>query len=334
MSRNENQKLKLYYLYRLMLEKTDDEHGLTMPEIIDALEANGITAERKSIYRDLETIDEKMDIEILKDQQGKQFFYHVGAKQFELAELKLLVDSVQASKFITERKSSELIKKITALGSVYEANQLKRQVHVQGRIKTMNESIYYNVDEIHTAIAQNHSIVFCYMSWDVNGKLVPRKYENGKTKFYEISPWALSWYDENYYLIAFDHADQKIKHYRVDKISNIKITDRPREGKEEFRNFDPAAYSKKNFGMFSGEEVKVHIQFPESFVGIFFDRFGKDITVHKTKKEGFYETVVGVAISEQFFGWVTALGPQVTITGPEKVVDEYKKELKAILKNY
>lgn len=334
MAKSENQKLKLYYLYKLMMEKTDDEHGLTMPEIIDALEANGITAERKSIYRDFETMNDYMDVEILKDQCGKQFYYHVGAKQFELAELKLLVDSVQSSKFITERKSAELIKKITGLGSVYEANQLKRQVHVQGRIKTMNESIYYNVDEIHTATSQNHSIVFKYLSWDVNGKMVPKKGPDGEIKTYEVSPWALTWDDENYYLIAFDHADEKIKHYRVDKISNICITERVREGKEEFRNFDPAAYSKKNFGMFSGEEVKVRIQFPESFAGIFFDRFGKDIPVHKTKKEGFYETVVGVAISEQFFGWVTALGPQVTITGPEQVVEDYKKELKAILKNY
>ena len=179
MAKSENQKLKLYYLYKLMMEKTDDEHGLTMPEIIDALEANGITAERKSIYRDFETMNDYMDVEILKDQCGKQFYYHVGAKQFELAELKLLVDSVQSSKFITERKSAELIKKITGLGSVYEANQLKRQVHVQGRIKTMNESIYYNVDEIHTAIAQNHSIVFKYMNWDVNGRMVPKKGPDG-----------------------------------------------------------------------------------------------------------------------------------------------------------
>lgn len=334
MAKNENQKLKLYYLYKLMLEKTDDEHGLTMPEIIDALDAKGVAAERKSIYRDFETLNDYTDIEIIKEQCGKQYYYHVGAKRFELAELKLLVDSVQSSKFITERKSSDLIKKITGLGSVHEANQLKRQVHVQGRIKTMNESIYYNVDEIHTAIAQNHSIIFQYMNWDVRGKMVPRTYPNGETKLYEISPWALSWDDENYYLIAFDHSSNTIKHYRVDKISGIRITDRPREGKKEFSNFDPAAYSKKNFGMFSGEEVKVHIRFPENFVGIFIDRFGKDIPIHKTKEDGFYETVVGVAVSEQFFGWITALGPQVAITGPERVVDEYKKELKAILKNY
>lgn len=347
MAKNENQKLKLYYLYRIMLEKTDDEHGITMPEIIKELERRGITAERKGIYRDFDVLTDEMGIEIIGEKSGRQYFYHVGAKQFELAELKLLVDAVQSSKFITERKSSALIKKITGFASQYEAGQLKRQVHVQGRIKTMNESIYYNVDEIHNAIAENSRIRFKYLQWDVNGKLVPKCVEGtDEVRIYEVSPWALSWDDENYYMIAFDHLSSRIRHYRVDKMDRISLTNEPREGKEQFADFDPAKYAKKSFGMFAGEERKVRIEFPAGLAGVFIDRFGKDIPIHPAPASGTkkgasgisesarYVTTVDVAVSSQFFGWIFALGPDVTVAGPDDVAAEYKAALNETLKKY
>lgn len=335
MPKNENQKLKLYYLYRIMLEQTDEEHGLSMQDILTELAERGITCERKSIYRDFKVLTENMGLEIIGEQVGSNYYYHVGQKQFELAELKLLVDSVQASKFITEKKSDSLIKKITKLASVYEAEELGRQVHVQGRIKTMNESIYYNVDEIHNAINQNSSIKFKYMQWSTDKKLVPRKTEDdSEIKIYEVSPWALTWDDENYYLIAFDHNEKKIKHYRVDKMDKISITGEKREGRNEFRDFDPGVYAKKNFGMFSGETKRVEIEFPENMVGVFIDRFGKDIMIKKAERKGYYKTFVEVAVSKQFFGWIFALGPEVKINGPEEVVKSIKKEIKDTLKNY
>ena len=335
MPKNENQKLKLYYLYRIMLEQTDEEHGLSMQDILTELAERGITCERKSIYRDFKVLTENMGLEIIGEQVGSNYYYHVGQKQFELAELKLLVDSVQASKFITEKKSDSLIKKITTLASVYEAEELGRQVHFQGRIKTMNESIYYNVDEIHNAINQNSSIKFKYMQWSTDKKLVPRKTEDdSEIKIYEVSPWALTWDDENYYLIAFDHNEKKIKHYRVDKMDKISITGEKREGRNEFRDFDPGVYAKKNFGMFSGETKRVEIEFPEKMVGVFIDRFGKDIMIKKAERKGYYKTFVEVAVSKQFFGWIFALGPEVKINGPEEVVKSIKKEIKDTLKNY
>ena len=335
MPKNENQKLKLYYLYRIMLEQTDEEHGLSMQDILTELAERGITCERKSIYRDFKVLTENIGLEIIGEQVGSNYYYHVGQKQFELAELKLLVDSVQASKFITEKKSDSLIKKITTLASVYEAEELGRQVHVQGRIKTMNESIYYNVDEIHNAINQNSSIKFKYMQWSTDKKLVPRKTEDdSEIKIYEVSPWALTWDDENYYLIAFDHNEKKIKHYRVDKMDKISITGEKREGRNEFRDFDPGVYAKKNFGMFSGETKRVEIEFPEKMVGVFIDRFGKDIMIKKAERKGYYKTFVEVAVSKQFFGWIFALGPEVKINGPEEVVKSIKKEIKDTLKNY
>lgn len=254
MAKGTNQKLKLIYLIKILLEKTDDEHSITMTEILEALAAYDITAERKSIYTDFESIRE-LGIDVIGEQKGKMFYYHVSGRQFELAELKLLVDAIQSSRFITARKSNELIKKLESMASIHEAKQLQRQVYVAGRIKTMNESIYYNVDEIHNAIAANKKIRFQYFKWNVKKEMELRK----DGAFYEVSPWALSWDDENYYLIAYDTAAGKIKHYRVDKMLKISCLKDQRDGKELFDKFDMAAYARKSFGMFGGEEQYVKL---------------------------------------------------------------------------
>ena len=328
MSKGTNQKLKLYYLAKIMIAKTDDDHYLTMPQIKDMLEEYGITADRKSLYDDMEAL-RTLGIDVLLEHEGRNYYYHVGSKHFELAELKLLVDAIQASKFITEKKSNALIKKLTALVSEYEASQLKRQVEVQGRIKTMNESIYYTVDDIHNAIINNKAITFEYLKWNLQKELVPRKEER-----YEVSPWALTWDDENYYLIAYDDESKKIKHYRVDKINKIKITDKKRQGKEHFAAFDMAAYSKMNFGMFGGKETKVKLRFKDEMVGVLLDRFGKDISIRKSATNGWSETNVDVAVSDQFFGWIFALGGSVVIAGPDEVKMRFKEELEKVKELY
>ena len=174
MARGTNQKLKLYYLVRIMLAKTDEEHGLTMPQIIQELGKYDITAERKSIYLDFDDMTDKLGIEIVKEQRGRETYYHVASREFELAEVKLLIDAIQSSKFITEKKSSALIRKIKKFVSEYQAKQLQRQVFVQGRIKTMNETIYYGVDDIHRAISENRKIRFKYYQWNIKKELVPR----------------------------------------------------------------------------------------------------------------------------------------------------------------
>lgn len=328
MPKGANQKLKLYYLAKIMVKMTDDEHFLTMPQIKERLEECGITADRKSLYDDMEAL-RTLGIDVILEQVGRNYYYHVGSKHFEIAELKLLVDAIQSSKFITEKKSNELIKKLTGLVSEYEAMQLKRQVEVQGRIKTMNESIYYIVDEIHTAISTNRRIQFEYLKWNLNKELVPRK-----DGLYEVSPWALTWDDENYYLIAFDAEADKIKHYRVDKMRNIRIMDDRRLGKEHFKAFDMASYSKMNFGMFGGTETKVKLKFKNDLVGVLIDRFGKDISIRKSDEEGWSETSVDVAISDQFFGWLFALSDGVIIASPEDVKDRYRQELLKITERY
>lgn len=328
MSKGTNQKLKLIYLIKIMLEKTDDTHGLTMPQILSELEAHDVSAERKSIYTDFETL-RTLGIDIVQEQQGKVYSYHVASRQFEIAELKLLVDAIQSSKFITEKKSKQLIRKLEGFASTYEAKQLQRQVYVSGRIKTMNESIYYNVDEIHKAIASNKKIRFQYFQWNIRKETELRK--NGQ--FYEISPWALSWDNENYYMIGFDSQENKIKHYRVDKMLKSTCIDEPREGKELFEQFDIAAYTKKNFGMYGGEEQYVKLEFDNNLIGVVIDRFGKDIIIAPSDDTHFV-IHVNVAVSDQFLGWIFALGDGARILAPENVVEHMKLQAQKIFDKY
>ena len=242
--------------------------------------------------------------------------------------MKLLIDAIQSSEFITEKKSRELIKKVKGFVSEHQAKQLDRQVYVQGRIKTMNESIYYNVDDIHTAIYLNKKIRFKYYKWNVDKKLVPR--HNGD--WFVVSPWALTWDDENYYLVAFDDLDHRVKHYRVDKMMRISIEDEKRDGKEEFKNFDMAEYSKATFGMYQGTKTTVKIEFANYMCGVFIDRFGKDISIRKVDEEH-SEINVSVNVSPQFFGWIFSLGKDVRVVGPSEVVKQMKEAARSFLDN-
>lgn len=328
MAKGSNQKLKLVYLIKILLEKTDETHSINMHEIISSLGAYGIEAERKSIYTDMETL-RLYGMDIIGEQENRTYYYHVGNRQFELAELKLLVDSVQAAKFITAKKSNELIKKIEGFASKYEAMQLHRQVYVAERVKTMNESIYYNVDKIHSAIASNLQIKFQYFQWNVKKEMELRR--NGE--FYIMSPWALTWDDENYYMVAYDSAENIIKHFRVDKMLKIEILKENREGKSTFKNFDMAVYARKMFGMYAGEEEAVKLLCENRFAGVMIDRFGKEITM-VTVDEQHFTITVKVAISEQFLGWVFALGEGVKIIGPERVLSHVKNEVVRLTQQY
>lgn len=322
MAKGANQKLKLMRLMQIMMERTDDNHSLTMEQILMELGRYGITAERKSIYTDIEAL-RLYGMDIIGEKKNKTYYYHVGEREFELAELKLLVDAVQSSKFITEKKSKKLIKKLEGFLSKYDAKKLQRQVFVSGRIKTMNESIYYNVDMIHEAIASNVKIKFKYYNWDVDKNIVLR---HGGDDFY-VSPWGLLWDDENYYLIGYDSTAGIIKHYRVDKMLKLGLTKDRREGRQHFSEYDMAVYTKKHFGMFDGREEIVKIEFENYLAGVVIDRFGKDVIMRKLD-EGHFIVSTEVAVSEQFFGWVFALGSGARIIGPENVVEQMKEHIK------
>lgn len=328
MPRGSNQKFKFTYLMKIMAEKTDDEHSLTMPQILEELEKYEVSAERKSIYEDFKDMS-NFGIEVIKEQKGRETFYHIAGREFELAEVKLLIDAVQSAKFITQKKSKSLISKVKNFVSEHQAKQLQRQIVINDRVKTMNESVYYNVDDIHTAINQNRKIKFKYYKWDIDKKLVER---HGGS-YFVVSPWALLWDDENYYMIAFDDWDNKIKHYRVDKMMYIEVGNDERAGKEEFKNFDMAKYSKATFGMYHGEKTKVCIKFANHMCGVFIDRFGKD-TLFRKIDENHSELIADINVSPQFFGWIFSLGNDVEVVSPKEVVNELREYTKKFIMKY
>lgn len=328
MPKGTNQKFKLYRLAQIMLEETDDDHYITMPGIRSALEEYEITADRKSIYNDLRDL-EVLGIEVEGEPVGNRYHYHVVDRPFELPELKLLVDAIQSSRFITERKSNTLIRKLEKLVSRYEAMKLQRQVYVSGRIKTMNESIYYTVDAIHNAISENKKIRFQYFQWNV--KKEPELRHNGA--YYHISPWGLAWDDANYYLVGYDSDAEQIKHYRVDKMLHIRMSEESREGKENFKKLDMAEYTKKSFGMFGGKEQKVKLLVENRLAGVIIDRFGKDVMFLPVDEEHFTVNV-DVRVSGQFFAWIFSLGDGVKILGPEEVVEQVRNEIRRLERQY
>ena len=310
MPKSSNQKLKLLYLMQMLLEQSDENHPLTVQDMIDALSLHDISAERKSIYADLEAL-RVFGLDIMQS-KGKSTGYYIASRDFELPELKLLVDSVQSSKFITHKKTLSLIKKIEGLASQYDAQLLQRQVYVRNRVKSMNESVYYNVDEISGAINRDRAIRFQYFEFDIDKQ---RRYRHGG-KIYEISPFALMWDDENYYMLGYDAEAGKLKHYRVDKMTNIESAEAERSGKELFAGMDMSSYSKQVFGMFTGREQTVKLRFENRLAGAVIDRFGKEIMLIPDGDEHFTVSA-DIAVSPQFYAWVFGFGTAVEILAPE-----------------
>ena len=322
MARGPNQKLKLLYLSKLLLEETDEEHSLTVQELIARLEQKGVQAERKSIYDDLKTL-EFFGLDV-QSRKGRSPGWFVGSREFELPELKLLVDAVQSSRFLTRKKSDALIRKLERLASVYQAGQLQRQVFVSGRIKVMNESIYYNVDKLHNAIASRRVITFKYFDYNMYRKKVFRR--NGER--YSVSPYGLIWNNDNYYLVAYDGAHREMRHYRVDKMSEITVTSQPREGEKEYPAFDIASYGQKHFGMYGGDEMSVTLRARSFMAGVVFDRFGQGVIL-TPDGDDFFTVTIPLVLSPQFFGWLFALEPDVTLTAPPQAVDAYRERLRS-----
>ena len=320
MAKSAGQKLKLLYIVKLLSESTDEKHPASTADIIAYLDANGIHSERKSIYDDIAKLIE-FGYDIIQVHSRLGGGYYMAGREFELAELKLLVDAVQASRFITTRKSRSLIKKLEQMAGKHDAGKLQRQVYVAGRIKTENESIYYNVDSIHRAIQENKQVSFQYLDWNLKKQLVPRVNADRT-----VSPWALIWREENYYLAAYDGADGIMKHFRVDKMGKVKVLEQKREGMEQFSQVDPASYTNQTFGMYSGDEESVTLQFPNRLAGVVLDRFGKDADI-RPMTDRIFRARVKVAVSGQFFGWLAGIGREAVIVSPVYVKEQYNKWL-------
>lgn len=314
MARQPNQKLKLLYLSRIMRERTDAAHGLTLTEMMAALQEYGITSERKSLYDDIENLKVYgYDIRTTRDRYVR---YRLVSHTFEPAEIRLLVDAVQSCKFLTAKKSRSLIRKLEGLGSKYEANQIQRQSDTDNRLKTENEEIYANIATLQAAMAENRSVRCVYFEWNSHKQRLLRK----KGEEYCISPWALMWEDAFYYLVGYDVEAKKIKHFRVDKMLKVHLTEEKREGDAAFSDFDMALYARHAFGMYGGELTSVRLSVDNSLAGVVFDRFGTGVTV--LNRENTFEFSVKVMVSPPFFAWVLGFGGKMKILSPDSVAEQ------------
>ena len=326
MPRSEKQKQKLFRLLEILIKDTDDTTGVSMKEILEKLEGYGISAERKSIYDDIITLGELgFDVITLPTKPPK---YTLANRPFEFAELKMLVDAVQTSKFVTRNRSSELIEKLRAYAGKNRSGELRRSVYVEDRIKTENDYSVENIDIIHRAINENCKISFTYFDYTGEKKRILR--HDGKR--YLVSPAALILSEDNYYLVAYDGDAKTNKNFRVDKMLDIRVEGQKRDSEVSSYRFNPAEYSRKVFGMYGGREELVTIECKESIAGAVIDRFGPDPVFRKTDFGFKFST--RVLVSPTFFAWVLSFGSDMKITEPQSVKDEFCDYLRKIAENY
>ena len=327
---SDSKKLILLYLQELFLEKTDKTHFITIADINNYLEQKEIYADRKTIYANIKLLN-YFGFEIVGTPSKDKYYYNHPDRLFDENELKFLIDSVAASKFLTQKKLNELITKIKSLASVYERENLNRSVLIGNRIKSMDNKIFKNLDVIYSALSNNSQITFQYMRWNPQKKLEFTKGGN----LICVSPFAVSLTNENYYLIAYEKDTNILKHYRIDKMSSIKLTMESREGKDLYKSFNVVDYTRKTFSMFGGEEQTISIECPNQLIGIFIDRFGDNLAIRPSfDKVDFSVVRVSVMVSLPFFAWVLGLGKDVKILSPESVISDFKTSVIEILSNY
>ena len=319
-----SKKLKLLYLAGFMARYTDEQHPKTVQDMIEYLAGYGISAERKSIYDDLELLEVYgMDIQSVK---SKSYGYFLGERDFQLPELKLLIDVVQASPFLTKNKSMELIGKLEKLTSQPQANQLRRQVYVMNRVRTINEKLYYTVDGINAAINENRKVSFRYFDWTVDGGKAYRR-QGG---LYVTDPVALC-VDRNYYLVAYDAELGDYRHYRLDRMENLTVTDQPRS--ELPGSFDLGSYVKSSFDMYRGDTVTLTMRFADKLRNAVIDRFGTEAHM-RPDGEGFFALTAPVEVGPTFYGWLFQFGTEAEILSPPQIREGFADYCRGVLAKY
>ena len=312
MPKSDNQKLKIFYILDYLQKNSHQKHPVRAAELIQMLDQqHNISCDRKTVYSDIAALqDYGVDIVSLP---GKNGGYYIASRNFELPELKLLIDAVQSSRFLTEKKSRELIEKLCNQCSVHDARLMRRDVLVSGRVKTMNETIYYNVDAIQEAIAQNRQITFRYFDWDLNGQ---RRF---RERQYAASPYGLCQDNENCYLLA--HSSRHgVTSYRVDRMQEIRVAEESRTPCPELTGKSLVEYANRLFQMYSGEPTTVKLRFHRSLTNVVIDRFGRDTMLIPDGEEHFVFTV-NVAVSPMFLSWVIGFGSKARILHPQSVID-------------
>lgn len=327
MSHIEGQRLKMLYIKDYLERETDEKHPCTKQDLIDMLAGHGIEVTPKTLGRDVTALAEEYGMDIVTN--GYRYF--VASRDFDLEEVRMLVDMAQVSNFITKKKTGELIAKLQGLCSVHQAKSLNRDVYIRSRIKNMNESVYRNIDGISAAIAENKKIRFQYYSYNLQKE---KEFRHGGRIHY-VSPFALIYVDQNYYMLGYDAyaTVKRLRHYRVDRMANISITRSFREGHELFEKTDMSTYTTKTFYMFTGDEQRVTLRFANELTDPVIDRFGEDVFLHPDGPKSFTVTT-DVVVSPQFFAWLSAYGRKAEIVSPAAVREEFEAHLREILKVY
>ncbi|MBR7089106.1 MAG: WYL domain-containing transcriptional regulator [Lachnospiraceae bacterium] len=318
-----NNKTRILLILDILKKNTDEDHALKAADIIGRINAEGLKCDRKTLYDDIASLTDA-GVDIIHEAGGG---YKLLSRDFEDAEIRLLIDAVYSSKFISSQKTKVLAGKLKSLTSESQASSITRQIYSSDS-KTPNEDVLYSVDSLSRALQDNKQVSFEYLVWGANKKLVTK---GEKTRI--LSPWALIWQDQNYYLMAYDEAAGKMKHFRVDKMRHVSVTDEPRCGREVFESIDMSEYVEETFSMYGGRQETVTFDFPEQLIGIAYDRFGTEITQRPGEK-GHILVRTKCYVSNQFYGWLSGLGGDVRIVSPESAVDAYRMFLKDLIKKY
>ncbi len=331
MSRTPNHSGKLLHILEILWKETDSDHKMTVPQLIERLEQKGISAERKSIYNLLKLLEEEFDFDILQPQKDRKGCA-LASRNFELPEVSMLMDMVQSSRFLTKEKAEQLLQKLAGQVSCHQADRIRRQIYRTGAsAKGENERIYYTLDQINEAINHNHQLSYQYWDWSLTDGKQPR---HGGER-YCVSPWALIFQDENYYLVAYESKTDRIKHYRVDRIRQAcEETDKLRVGKEQFEQAHPATYAKRMFGMYGGREARVTLHCRAKLLNAVKDRFGAEVSVVPDFSQEFFTVQVLVSVSPQFYAWVFGFGEDMEILHPLEMRQEYQERLEQTLQAY
>lgn len=328
MPKGANSKLKILYILDYLQKNTNEDNPVSTKTLIKYLESNGISADRKTINDDIRQLNQYFSDEF-EYRRGKDGGYYCAYRDFDLSEIKMLVDSVQSSKFITENQSLELIKKLEGLTNKYDAGRLHRQVVVQNRVKSNQEIVFNVIGHISEAINNDMTVRFRYMEYNMKKELI----EKHDGKIYEISPVCLIWENENYYMIGYDYEKDNIKNFRVDKMQKVYQTDNRRLGHEKYDGIDISSYNKKVFNMFYGEETHITIRFSNNLIGVVIDKFGKDTIIIPENNDTFTVTV-NVAVSKQFYAWLFGFPGECEVISPDFVREEMKNYAELTLKKY
>ena len=312
------------YIMKILLEKTNQINPMTSRGIIAELNKYDICLDRKTVYNSIENLN-LFGLDIKQSKVKPKGFY-VASREFDIPELKILVDAVQSSKFISEKKSIELINKIKTLTDNHSAAALQREVYITNRVKSGNEKIYYNIDKLHRAISEKSKISFQYSEYSLSKRLVARK--DGKE--YVYYPYALIWEDEYYYLVVYDERHESYVHFRTDKMKNINVLDEKAVAPKN--PLDIALYAKQIFSMFGGDVMPVRIEADNHLVGVFIDKFGRDIIISPNSDK--FQTVVKVAISNAFISWLFQFGNHVQVIEPLDVVEKIKTHIEELSNIY